>query len=326
VETQSPLALGQSPKQEAVAASVVKTIAVIGAGIMGRGIAHAAAIGGFHTVLEDILPASLRRAKDEIRAGLEKGVEIGKVTPEQAAKALTNIEFVSAPEEAARVADLVIEAVPEEMESKIEIFTLLDKVCRPGTIIASNTSSLSITEIASVTYRASRCLGMHFFNPVPKMKLLEIVRGLETDDACVATAVEVGRRMGKEVIVIKESPGFITSRINAMIGNEAFYMLQEGIASAADIDKALKLGLNHPMGPFEMIDLVGLDTRLHILEYLHRSLGEKYRPAPLLVQYVKAGRLGRKSGRGVYDYPSQQPAAPAVSEKAGEGPERKFRQ
>ena len=144
---------------------------------------------------------------------------------------------------------------------------------------------------------------MHFFNPVHKMKLLEVVRALETDEDTLATAVEVGRRMGKEVVVIKESPGFITSRINAMIGNEAFYMLQEGIAIPADIDKALKLGLNHPMGPFELVDLVGLDTRLNILEYLHKSLGEKYRPAPLLVQYVKAGRLGRKSGRGVYEYP-----------------------
>jgi len=199
----------------------------------------------------------------------------------------------------------VIEAVPEEMESKIEIFTLLDKICRPGTILASNTSSLSITEIASVSYRAKKCVGMHFFNPVHKMKLLEVVRGLETDEDTLATVAEVGRRMGKEVVVIKESPGFITSRINAMIGNEAFHMLQEGIASAQDIDKALKLGLNHPMGPFELVDLVGLDTRLHILEYMHKSLGEKYRPAPLLVQYVKAGRLGRKAGRGVYEYPEQ---------------------
>jgi 3-hydroxybutyryl-CoA dehydrogenase len=144
---------------------------------------------------------------------------------------------------------------------------------------------------------------MHFFNPVHKMKLLEVVRALETDEDTLSTVVEVGKRMGKEVVVIRESPGFITSRINAMIGNEAFHMLQEGIASAVDIDKALKLGLNHPMGPFELVDLVGLDTRLNILEYLHKSLGEKYRPAPLLVQYVKAGRLGRKSGRGVYEYP-----------------------
>jgi 3-hydroxybutyryl-CoA dehydrogenase len=203
----------------------------------------------------------------------------------------------------------VIEAVPEEMESKIEIFTLLDKICRPHTILASNTSSLSVTEMASVTYRARKILGMHFFNPVHKMKLLEIVRALETDDETIAAGVEVGRRMGKEVVVIKESPGFITSRINAMIGNEAFYMLEEGIASAADIDKALKLGLNHPMGPFEMVDLVGLDTRLHILEYLHKSLGEKFRPAPLLVQYVKEGRLGRKSGKGVFDYPERATSA-----------------
>ncbi|HKI25918.1 MAG TPA: 3-hydroxyacyl-CoA dehydrogenase family protein, partial [Candidatus Sulfotelmatobacter sp.] len=179
--------------------------------------------------------------------------------------------------------------------------------CAPPTILASNTSSLSITEISSVTYRAPRCIGMHFFNPVHKMKLLEIVRGLETDQATVDACADAGRRMGKEVVVIKESPGFITSRINAMIGNEAFYMLQEGIASAADIDKALKLGLNHPMGPFELVDLVGLDTRLSILDYLHKSLGEKYRPAPLLVQYVKAGRLGRKSGRGVYEYPEAAP-------------------
>src|SRR5213075_2413506 len=158
-------------------------------------------------------------------------------------------------------------------------------------------------EIASVTYRPQRCLGMHFFNPVHKMKLLEIVRALETGEATLAACAEVGRRMGKEVVIVKDSAGFITSRVNAMIGNEAFYMLQEGVASARDIDKALKLGLNHPMGPFELVDLVGLDTRLRVLEFLHKSLGEKYRPCPLLVQYVKGGRLGKKSGRGVYEYP-----------------------
>ncbi len=280
----------------------IKTIAVIGAGTMGRGIAHVAALGGYRTVLEDLIPASLRKAESEIRTNLDKAVELGKVSAGDATAALGRIEYASSVEEAAREADLVIEAVPEEMESKIEIFTLLDKICRPGTILASNTSSLSVTEIASVTYRAKKCVGMHFFNPVHKMKLLEVVRALETDDETIAAAAEVGRRMGKEVVVIKESPGFITSRVNAMIGNEAFYMLAEGIASAADIDKALKLGLNHPMGPFELGDLVGLDTRLHILEYLHKTLGEKYRPAPLLVQYVKAGRLGKKSGRGVYEY------------------------
>lgn len=283
----------------------VRTIAVIGAGIMGRGIAHAAALGGYRTILEDILPTALKKAETEIRANLDKAVELGKVTQADADNAFGRLEYASSVEQAAREADLVIEAVPEEMESKLEIFTLLDKVCRPATIIASNTSSLSVTEISSVTYRAPKCVGMHFFNPVHKMKLLEIVRALETDDETLAAAVEVGKRMSKEVVVIRESPGFITSRINALIGNEAFYMLQEGVASPEDIDKALKLGLNHPMGPFEMVDLVGLDTRLHILEYLHKTLGEKFRPAPLMVQYVKAGRLGRKSGRGVYDYPGE---------------------
>ncbi len=283
----------------------INTIAVIGAGIMGRGIAHAAATGGYRTILEDILPATLRRAESEIRENLDKGVEIGKLSKQQADEAFKRIEFASSVEDAARAADLIIEAVPEEMESKLEIFTLLDKVCRPDTILASNTSSLSVTEIVSVTYHPQRCVGMYFFNPVHKMKLLEVVRALESSDEAIETAAEVGRRMGKEVVVIRESPGFVTSRINAMIGNEAFYMLQEGVASAQDIDKAIKLGLNHPMGPLEMVDLVGLDTRLHVLEYLHKTLGEKYRPAPLLVQYVKAGRLGRKSGRGVFEYPEQ---------------------
>lgn len=298
--------------------SQVQTIAVIGAGTMGRGIAYAAALGGYRTILEDLLPGALRKAQSEIRANLDKALELGKLSASEADMAFRRVEYAGSVEEAAREAELVIEAVPEEMESKIEIFTLLDKICRPTTMLASNTSSLSVTEIASVTYRAKKCMGMHFFNPVHKMKLLEVVRALETDDDTLATAVEVGRRMGKEVVVIRESPGFITSRINAMIGNEAFYMLQEGLASAADIDKALKLGLNHPMGPFELVDLVGLDTRLSILEYLHKSLGEKYRPAPLLVQYVKAGRLGRKSGRGVYEYPEakEQSALAAKSDAA----------
>ena len=284
----------------------IRTVAVIGAGIMGRGIAHAAALGGYRTILEDLLPNALRKAETEIRANLDMAVELGKVNAADADSAFARIEFAGSIDQAAREADLVIEAVPEEMESKIEIFTLLDKICRPSTILASNTSSLSITEIASVTYRAKKCVGMHFFNPVHKMKLLEVVRALETDIETLTAVVEVGKRMGKEVVVVKEAPGFITSRINAMIGNEAFYMLQEGVATAEDIDKALKLGLNHPMGPFELVDLVGLDTRLHILEYLHKTLGEKFRPCPLLAQYVKAGRLGRKSGRGVYEYPEAQ--------------------
>ena len=281
----------------------IRTVAVIGAGIMGRGIAHVAALGGYRTILEDLLPNALRKAETEIRANLDQAVELGKVNASYADAAFSRLEYAGSIDQAAREADLVIEAVPEEMESKIEIFTILDKICRPTTILASNTSSLSVTEIASVTYRAKKCVGMHFFNPVHKMKLLEIVRALETDDETLAAVVEVGKRMRKEVVVIKEAPGFITSRLNAMIGNEAFYMLQEGVATAEDIDKALKLGLNHPMGPFELVDLVGLDTRLHILEFLHKTLGEKFRPCPLLVQYVKAGRLGRKSGRGVFEYP-----------------------
>jgi len=180
----------------------IKTIAVIGAGIMGRGIAHVAALGGYRTILEDLIPAALRKAESEIRTNLDKAVELAKVSSDDARAALSRLEYAGSVEEAAREADLVIEAVPEEMESKIEIFTLLDKICRPTTILASNTSSLSITEIASVTYRAKKCLGMHFFNPVHKMKLLEVVRALETDDETITAAADVGRRMGKDVVVI----------------------------------------------------------------------------------------------------------------------------
>ena len=280
----------------------IKTIGVIGAGTMGRGIAYAAAFGGYRTVLEDVSPEMLEQGSAYISQALEEGVAREKVTAEQKTKALANLTTSRSVENLCREADLLIEAVPEEMEVKLEIFTIFDKFAKPNAIMASNTSSLSITEMASITFRAENCIGMHFFNPVPKMKLLEIVRALETSEATLQSCVEVGRRMGKEVVVIRESPGFVTSRMNAMIGNEAFYMLQEGIASAEDIDKALKLGLNHPMGPFELVDLVGLDVRLSILEYLHKTLGEKYRPCPLLAQYVKAGRTGRKSGRGVYEY------------------------
>jgi 3-hydroxybutyryl-CoA dehydrogenase len=280
----------------------IKTIGVIGAGAMGRGIAYAAALGGYRMVLEDVSPEMREQGLSYISQTLEDEVSGGEVTLAQKEKALANLSTSRSVEDVCREADLLIEAVPEEMEVKLEIFTIFDKFAKPGAILASNTSSLSVTEMASITFRAEDCIGMHFFNPVPKMKLLEIVRALETSEATLQTCVEVGRRMGKEVVVIRESPGFVTSRIDAMIGNEAFYMLQEGIASAEDIDKALKLGLNHPMGPFELADMVGLDVRLNILEYLHKTLGEKYRPCPLLAQYVKAGRTGRKSGRGVYDY------------------------
>jgi 3-hydroxybutyryl-CoA dehydrogenase len=193
--------------------SEVRTVAVIGAGIMGRGIAHAAALGGYRTILEDLLPSALRKAETEIRNNLDQAVEQGKVEPADADAAFSRLEYAESVDQAARDADLVIEAVPDEMESKVEIFTMLDKICRPATILASNTSSFSVTEIATVTYRAKKCVGMRFFNPVHTMKLLEIVRGLETDDDTLEAAVEVGRRMGKEVVVIKESPGLMTSRV-----------------------------------------------------------------------------------------------------------------
>jgi 3-hydroxybutyryl-CoA dehydrogenase len=253
-------------------------------------------------VLQDANSEVLDRSLGEISALLEKGVVTGKVAGEVAAAAQKRLGRARSLEDAGRQADLVIEAVPEDIDLKIRIFATLDRVAPKHAVLASNTSSLSITEMASATERPGQVVGMHFFNPVHRMKLLEVVRALETRDETIACALKVGGRMGKECVVVRESPGFVTSRINAMIGNEAFYMLQEGVASAQDIDKALKLGLNHPMGPFELVDLVGLDTRLSILRFLHRTLGEKFRPCPLMEQYVAAGRLGRKVGRGVYDY------------------------
>ncbi|MBZ5503071.1 MAG: 3-hydroxyacyl-CoA dehydrogenase [Acidobacteriia bacterium] len=283
----------------------IQNVVVLGAGQMGRGIAQVSAMAGYRTQMVDVSDEILRAAQENIRKELEKGVSLGKLTEEQRDQTLANLILEKDPEKAARSADLVIEALPEDMKLKISTFARLDKVAPAHAIFASNTSSLSVTEMAAVTTRAPRILGMHFFNPVHKMKLLELVQALETTQEVIQIAEEVGRQMGKETVVVRESPGFITSRINAMIGNEAFYMLQEGVATAQDIDKAVKLGLNHPMGPLEMGDMVGLDTRLHVLEYLHETLGDKFRPCPLMIQYVKAGRLGRKVGRGVYDYPAQ---------------------
>jgi 3-hydroxybutyryl-CoA dehydrogenase len=269
---------------------------------MGRGIAYVAALGGYSTRLQDTSAEQLDKGLADIDALLEKGVATGKVAGADAVAARERLSGVTSLEDAARDADLVIEAVPENIGLKVEIFGQLDRLAPPHAILGSNTSSLSITEMAAATRRAPQVVGLHFFNPVHRMKLLEIVRALETSEATIAACEAVGARMGKECVTVRESPGFVTSRINAMIGNEAFYMLQEGVASAEDIDKALKLGLNHPMGPFELVDLVGLDTRLSILKFLHRSLGEKFRPCPLIEQYVSAGRLGRKAGRGVYNY------------------------
>jgi 3-hydroxybutyryl-CoA dehydrogenase len=280
----------------------LRPLAVLGAGIMGHGIAHAAMAAGYPTRLYDVADAPLAKARTVIQGIVAKGVELGKVMPGDGDATLGRLTTTTSVAEAVRDAVVVIEAAPEKMDLKLALLAQVQAAAPADAVIASNTSALSITEMAAVLDQPARMGGMHFFNPVHKMKLVEIVRALETSDATVRVMEEAARAMGKETVLIKESPGFITSRINAMIGNEAFYMLQEGVASARDIDKALKLGLNHPMGPFELVDLVGLDTRLSILQYLHRTRGDKFRPCPLLEQHVKAGRLGRKAGKGVYDY------------------------
>lgn len=280
----------------------ITQIAVLGAGTMGRGIAHISALAGYTTNLYDVDAEQVGAAERSIHRNLDKGVEIGKLEAEQAAGAKERLALENDLAAAVAEADLVIEAAPESMEIKVELFRAVSLHCSEEALFASNTSALSVTEMAGATGRPERFAGTHFFNPVHLMKLLELVRGLETSEATVATLAEVGRRMGKEVVVVRDVPGFATSRINALIGNEAFRMLEQGVASAEDIDKAVKLGLNHPMGPFEMGDLVGLDVRLSILEHLHATLGETFRPANLLRQYVQAGRLGRKTGRGVHSY------------------------
>ena len=280
-----------------------ETICVVGGGTMGRGIAYVAALGGYHVRLVDTSEELLQHARQEIERSLDAGRARGKVSDKATATALERLSLHTDLHSAAAPAECVIEAIPESIELKVDTFARLSDYCDGEALLASNTSALSITEIAAAASGPHRVIGMHFFNPVPKMKLIEVVRGLETSDETVRRTVTISERMGKTPAVIHEAPGFITTRINALLGNEAFYMLQEGVATAEEIDKALKLGLNHPMGPFEMVDLVGLDTRLSILKYLHSVLGEKYRPCPLMEKYVKAGRLGRKAGKGVFEYP-----------------------
>jgi 3-hydroxybutyryl-CoA dehydrogenase len=280
----------------------IRNVVVIGAGIMGRGIALASARAGFKTAVIEpnhVMIQTARSENEKILARARDKGEIDENTAGKVAQALTYADSY----DVAKGAELAIEAVPESVSIKASVYEKLAPQLAPDGIIATNTSSLSITELAAASDRPTRFLGMHFFNPVHRMKLVELVRGLETGDEALAVTDRAAQAMGKETVLVKESPGFVTSRINVLIGNEAFTMLESGVASARDIDKALKLGLNHPMGPFELVDLVGLDTRLSILEYLHRTLGDKYRPSPLLIQYVKAGRLGRKVGRGVYEYP-----------------------
>jgi 3-hydroxybutyryl-CoA dehydrogenase len=280
----------------------VKTIAVLGAGTMGHGIAHAAAASGFDTRLFDVSETQLAKARAQIATILRKGADLGKTSVAEADAGLARLSTTSDLATALGGVDLVIESAPERIDVKLKLFAEIERLGPATAVVATNTSALSITELAGAIANPARVAGMHFFNPVHKMKLVEVVRALESGAGAIETIEAVARRMGKETVLVREAPGFITTRVNASIGNEAFYMLMEGVASARDIDKALKLGLNHPMGPFELVDLVGLDTRLSILEYLHRSLGEKYRPCPLLAQYVKAGRLGKKVGRGVYEY------------------------
>jgi 3-hydroxybutyryl-CoA dehydrogenase len=280
----------------------IRRVTVLGAGTMGHGIAHAAIAAGYDTRMFDVSRAALDKGRSGVETILRKGVELGKVAPGEAEAMLRRLVTTSDPAGALGEADLVIEAAPERIDLKLQLFADIERLAPKHAIVASNTSALSITEMAATLSHPGRVAGMHFFNPVHKMKLIEIVQALESGPDTLQTIEDVSRRMGKETVLVRESPGFITTRVNASLGNEAFFMLMEGVASARDIDKALKLGLNHPMGPFELVDLVGLDTRLSILQYLHGILGEKYRPCPLLVQHVKAGRLGRKVGRGVYDY------------------------
>jgi 3-hydroxybutyryl-CoA dehydrogenase len=279
----------------------IKTVGVIGAGIMGRGIVQVCAMAGYEVIMYDVMENALANALKIIEKNLVKGVEKGKVRAEVKDMALAKIKKTTSLDEVANV-DLIIESAPEDLAIKLPLFEKLDELCPPETILATNTTSQSITEIASVTKRPDRVIGLHFFNPVHIMKLVEMINGLETTAEVFNICEDFCQSLGKETVKIKEAPGFVTSRMNAVIGNEAFNMLMEGIGSPEDIDKAIKLGLNHPMGPFEMVDLVGLDTRLKSLEYLQKMLGDKYRPCPLHVQYVKAGRFGRKSGKGVYEY------------------------
>lgn len=280
----------------------VKKIAVIGAGIMGRGIAQVAAAADYEVMLMSRQESTLNRAVLIIARNLHKEMELGKITAEQAAETIKRIKPTNNMAEAVTRTDLVIESVPEILEIKQQVFRQLDELCAAHTILATGTSAKSISEIGSVTKRIDRVIGLHFFNPAHLMKLVEINRGLDTSDATYQVAEEVVRKMGKESIAVNESPGFVVTRLNAVLANEAFKMVMEGVATPADIDKACRLGLNYPMGPFELIDLVGLDTRVRIMEELQRVLGEAYRPSPLMVKYVNAGRLGKKVGKGVYEY------------------------
>jgi 3-hydroxybutyryl-CoA dehydrogenase len=280
----------------------IRTVGVIGAGQMGAGIVQVAATAGFDVLMQDISDESLKRATAGIEKSLGKLVEKGKLAGDAATAAKGRIKTVRTIEDLAS-ADLVVEAVTENPTIKFEIFKKLDAACKKEAILASNTSSISITEIAAKTKRPEQVIGMHFMNPVPLMQLVEVIRGIATSDSCFADTKAASEKMGKTVVEARDYPGFVVNRILMPMINEAVYALYEGLASVADIDAAMKLGTNQPMGPLTLADFIGLDTCLAIMNVLHEGLGDsKYRPCPLLKNYVAAGWLGKKAGRGFYKY------------------------
>lgn len=281
----------------------IETIAVLGAGTMGHGIAHVAAASGFRVALYDISDDFVSRGLAKIRQNLDRGVSLGKLKQDDVDATMARLSGTDDLANAVGAADLVIEAAPEDLALKQGLFRRVDAAAPAHAILASNTSSLGVTEIASATKRPEKVLGMHFFNPVHLMKLLELIRGHSTAPETIETARAVGVKMGKELIVAADIPGFATSRLGIALGNEAMRMLEQGVASAEEIDRAMELGYKHPMGPFKLSDLVGLDVRLAITEYLYRELGgEQFRAPLILKKMVAAGKLGKKSGEGFYKY------------------------